>query len=968
MSEKEQDPIVIDEVVTFDPEVADIKSPRAEFATVVFHNIAETYPEDAHIECRYTVTADLVPTSRDYVALFKVGWMSPKDYIYYEWAPIPKNYTVGCEADSSVLFPAHKLPKDDGEFYQFCYVSSSNQIRGASTPFQFRRPGADDFVEVEDEETNMLVIRSKTLYLEENLQMAQSQKQKLLETQEALQKERDSIITKYQEVKNKLVTMETENATLKGKTSSSERAIEQLKREARDMLTLTEELQEKIVKLNEGRVTLNEQIKSLTSDLTVAKATIARMTADLEAKKKEINELYAEKDELSGKNAILQDQAEMLKKHAETTEGTVDQYSKQSEALQMKFAQQESLIDHLKHNVETLSAELEDNRLNLDKQTAVSIQDKEKIQNLEEQLKNTEDKLMAAEESKVILQKEITTFEVTQHEMSRQIEKSKSECESLKKKLVTLEEDFTQKTQIQAMEMEQTQNDVLAAIQEKEKLQKENSQLKHRISLTLQRSDMSHGSMSIMKQSLDQIKERLEKKEKQYRSLEKVMRDREQDKIEHEREMRREIEDLKEKIYMCGEEYKVLYLEKNKLQRKVQKMGSRRKSKSEKHEKQPAPEPMIEAAEAQQSAAVSEVESEVSTAQDLVSEVDDLEKALDRKILKKEKYKKLYAEESKKNESLKKMHAEVLAEKEAEIARLKKRIRELPNDWDLKLRALEKCVTEKEMTIEELNQKLRLSNQGRNDETGASMLPRGPSSPPQGFRYMGEYQPVPSRQAAYPPWVQVYPQGPIQYPNSQQYPSVGPVPIVYPYPMQGPQQEGPPVPPRIRFPARTAETLDQTGAGEDVSVLDSPEESSSLEVPLKPLPPPLAPEVLPTAKVAAVRKSAGLDEPDGKFADAFCSETDLKVKLPNETCVLDFVVPEREDRFYDAEGSSMNICPECDKAFPADADEQVLLEHQLSHMGTICPLCKVLKPDNMTDDDFARHVNNHYDEEKCEVY
>lgn len=42
---------------------------------------------------------------------------------------------------------------------------------------------------------------------------------------------------------------------------------------------------------------------------------------------------------------------------------------------------------------------------------------------------------------------------------------SKSECESLKKKLVTLEEDFTQKTQIQAAEMEQTLNDVLTAVQ-----------------------------------------------------------------------------------------------------------------------------------------------------------------------------------------------------------------------------------------------------------------------------------------------------------------------------------------------------------------------------------------------------------------------------------------------------------------------------------------------------------------------
>ena len=37
--------------------------------------------------------------------------------------------------------------------------------------------------------------------------------------------------------------------------------------------------------------------------------------------------------------------------------------------------------------------------------------------------------------------------------------------------------------------------------------------------------------------------------------------------------MVREIEDLKEKIFMCREEYKALYIEKNKLHRKLEKAG-----------------------------------------------------------------------------------------------------------------------------------------------------------------------------------------------------------------------------------------------------------------------------------------------------------------------------------------------------------------------------------------------------------
>lgn len=31
------------------------------------------------------------------------------------------------------------LPKDEIDFYQFCYVDGAGQVRGASTPFRFRR-------------------------------------------------------------------------------------------------------------------------------------------------------------------------------------------------------------------------------------------------------------------------------------------------------------------------------------------------------------------------------------------------------------------------------------------------------------------------------------------------------------------------------------------------------------------------------------------------------------------------------------------------------------------------------------------------------------------------------------------------------------------------------------------------------------------------------------------------------------
>ena len=43
--------------------------------------------------------------------------------------------------------------------------------------------------------------------------------------------------------------------------------------------------------------------------------------------------------------------------------------------------------------------------------------------------------------------------------------------------------------------------------------------------------------------------------------------------LQEKQDMQREIEDLKDKIFMCREEYKTLYIEKSKLQRKLEKAG-----------------------------------------------------------------------------------------------------------------------------------------------------------------------------------------------------------------------------------------------------------------------------------------------------------------------------------------------------------------------------------------------------------
>lgn len=53
-----------------------------------------------------------------------------------------RTHNIDAFAFCSLFYLAleYYLPRDDGEFYQLCYVDSNAQVRGASTPFCFQNP------------------------------------------------------------------------------------------------------------------------------------------------------------------------------------------------------------------------------------------------------------------------------------------------------------------------------------------------------------------------------------------------------------------------------------------------------------------------------------------------------------------------------------------------------------------------------------------------------------------------------------------------------------------------------------------------------------------------------------------------------------------------------------------------------------------------------------------------------------
>ncbi|TRY65746.1 hypothetical protein DNTS_005584 [Danionella cerebrum] len=125
-----------------------------------------------------------------------VGWSSARDYYTFLWSPMPENYSEGSTVHRTIIFQGYYVPRSDGEFYQFCYVTHTGEIRGASTPFQFRpaTPTGEELLTVEEESnSDILVVTTKTGLLEQRVEEVQQECRELQKALRLLTEERDQL-------------------------------------------------------------------------------------------------------------------------------------------------------------------------------------------------------------------------------------------------------------------------------------------------------------------------------------------------------------------------------------------------------------------------------------------------------------------------------------------------------------------------------------------------------------------------------------------------------------------------------------------------------------------------------------------------------------------------------------------------------------------------------------------------------
>ncbi|KAM9404390.1 tax1-binding protein 1 homolog B isoform 2-T2 [Salvelinus alpinus] len=365
------------------------------FAHVIFQNVGKSYLPHAALECHYTLTQFIKPHHKDWVGIFKVGWSTARDYYTFLWCPVPEDHTEGTAIHRAVVFQGYYVPNDDGEFYQFCYVTHKGEIRGASTPFLFRAqsPSEDELLTVEDEcNSDILVVTTRTGYLEQKMEEAHREKEELVRTMSLLQNEKEQL--------------EEEKGRLHKECEQEKEKFAQLRRETQEVQVSCQALQEEREEVKRRLEEATARVLQLEDDLIRVTQKGLQKETELDSLKDRVKKLTLENDGLESHLKDEKDEKELYKIHLKKRELENTKLSAELQMLKAVDVNKENTIAQFKEEVGRLRSCLTEKEKQ-HKEVLAQASPLSELKAMKEQLRQKEEQLQAKQQQASMLSAEL---------------------------------------------------------------------------------------------------------------------------------------------------------------------------------------------------------------------------------------------------------------------------------------------------------------------------------------------------------------------------------------------------------------------------------------------------------------------------------------------------------------------------------------------------------------------------------
>uniref|UniRef100_A0A667WP75 Tax1 (human T-cell leukemia virus type I) binding protein 1a n=1 Tax=Myripristis murdjan TaxID=586833 RepID=A0A667WP75_9TELE len=406
------------------------------FAHVIFQNVGKSFLPQAPLECRYTLTPYITPHPKDWVGIFKVGWSTARDYYTFLWSPMPENYEPGSTVHRTVVFQGYYVPKSDGEFYQFCYVTHTGDIRGASTPFLFRpaTPTEELLTVTEDDSNSDILVR---------VEEAQQERRELLKAMRVLQEEKQQL-----QEEQKRLTREREQER---ETCCLLRTHNQVRGRVRDLHIqhiLAGSLRDRLKKLTAERDSLESQLKNEKDERDLYKAHLRSTELENTKLSAELQMLKAVELNREVTIAQFQEELERLRKellaHQAELARVREQLRQAEEQLQASRQQASLLASELRDSASARDhtmTELYRARLEADKLRASLADAQAECQRIESQLDRMRSAAMVVvSEAEAELQREVEELKLRLHMAAEHYKEKYRECQRLRRQVAKLNE------------------------------------------------------------------------------------------------------------------------------------------------------------------------------------------------------------------------------------------------------------------------------------------------------------------------------------------------------------------------------------------------------------------------------------------------------------------------------------------------------------------------------------------------